>query len=67
MPGMSVMATVSAIRKTRPTTTETTTARSIAIGTTLVGSSVSSARLAADSKPTIVYAPISVARKNGPL
>jgi hypothetical protein len=66
-PLTSLMAIVRAIRNSRPTTTDTTTARSIARGTTRVGSTVSSARLAADSKPTIVYAPIRIASMNGPL
>ena len=38
----------------------------MALGMTLCGSWVSSARLLADSKPTIVYAPSSVASMNGP-
>jgi hypothetical protein len=51
---MSGMAMVSATRKMNPTPTDIVTARNIAYGTTLAASTVSSARLAADSKPTIV-------------
>ena len=43
-----------AIRNANPTTPETSTARSIAFGMTRCGSWVSSARLLADSKPTMV-------------
>ena len=43
-----------AIRNANPTMPETSTARSIAFGMTRCGSWVSSARLLADSKPTMV-------------
>ncbi len=49
-----------------PTAPDNSTARSIARGIVLCGSCVSSARLLAASKPTIVYAPSSVASMNGP-
>ena len=49
-----------------PTAPEASTARTIARGMTRCGCCVSSARLLADSKPTMVYAPSSVASMNGP-
>src|SRR3954467_13881439 len=55
-----------AIRNAKPTIPDARTARIIAVGTTLRGSTVSAARWDADSKPTIVYAPSSVASMNGP-
>ena len=42
------------MRNAIPTTPDSTTARTIARGTVLCGSKVSSARLLADSNPTIV-------------
>ena len=49
-----------------PTAPDSSTARSMARGIVLCGSSVSSARLLAASKPTMVYAPSRVASMNGP-
>lgn len=53
----SPAARVTAIRNTKPSTPEATTAITMARGTTRSGSLVSSARFAADSNPTIVNAP----------
>jgi hypothetical protein len=54
------------MRNAKPTTPDSSTARIIARGMVRCGSMVSSARLLADSKPTMVYAPSSVASMNGP-
>jgi hypothetical protein len=49
-----------------PTAPDSSTARTMARGMVRCGCSVSSARLLAASKPTMVYAPSSVASMNGP-
>ncbi len=61
-----LVAYVRAMRNAKPATPEASTARIIALGIVLCGSNVSSARLLADSNPTIVYAPSRVASINGP-
>ena len=58
--GTSSMATVRAIRNTRPATPAATTEATIARGTVRNGSLASSARLAAESKPTSVVSPMSI-------
>src|SRR6266699_6618255 len=59
-------ARLSAIRKAKPTTPLKTTEDHMAVGTARWASCVSSARLAAASKPTIVKAPSKNARIKGP-
>jgi hypothetical protein len=61
-----LVAKASTSRNKNPTTPETSTARIMARGMTRCGSWVSSARLLADSNPTMVYAPSRVASMNGP-
>ena len=56
--GMSLIAAVSAIRNSSPRTPAATTDATIARGTLRNGSLASSARLAAESKPTSVVRPM---------
>src|SRR5215510_3327537 len=62
----SPAASVTATMKKNPSTPEASTACHIARGTTRSGSLVSSARLAADSKPTMVKAPSRKPSIHGP-
>lgn len=62
----SLMARVTATMKRKPRPPEAATACHMARGTTVSGSFVSSARLAADSKPTMVKAPSRKPSIHGP-
>ena len=55
---MSLMASVKTMTNSRPTVAETTTEETIARGTVRNGSLASSARFAAESKPTRVVRPM---------
>ncbi len=59
--GTSLIATVSAIRNNNPSTAAATTDATIARGTLRNGSLASSARFAAESKPTSVVRPMIIA------
>lgn len=64
--GMSLMATVRAMRNTSPNTAAATTDATIARGTLRKGSLASSARFAAESKPTRVVRPMIMPAVNPP-